>query len=223
MIKVVEMYGLPGCGKTTYFNRILESKRSSNVNVVGKEEVISLIKNCSINLKLISFVNVFPRFLMLLGNIKKRQGEQLKPYLYAVRLLFLALFKHHLMLALLQKGDSRNDSIVVLDQWVLQDLWSVEVKYGLVNKAEILSSIYKGIDFDYTVIWILVDERTCKESINTRSDGDSFLDGKADEYISSYLEIGNAICNEAILELESVIVSSNFRVLRKLRTELNSL
>lgn len=174
---LVELFGIPGAGKST-----LVDAASERARVCTRQDLSASWRRRPL----------FERSTHLL-----RSYLQLPRSWRALRFAFHARIANYHSLRRLLRAVAKSDLMrsqggtVLLDQGLLQELWSILYAQGRIEPdPELLSplirSLYSGIDA--RILFVDVDSATAARRIAGRSHGHSRLDGLADRETRDHLE-----------------------------------
>lgn len=162
---VVECVGPPGAGKTTNCNSFSSLLKKKNLNVGLSSDIKAYIREMA-----------FYKKLFLLSETMLLRGHLL--FLYTAALAFNKIYSfdsiyRYLRLSIFNQAlkkyvKNREIDIVLLDQWVIQELWSATIfKLPAYHKVtNYLKPFYFKTDF---VLYFDVDAQTASERISNRN------------------------------------------------------
>jgi thymidylate kinase len=169
---VIEFVGPPGAGKTTCCQYFTERLEKRGLKVYTLQDLKDYIRNLSLLEKLFLSIKagVFRSHTLLFYTLSLAYNRIISAdSIY--RYIRLTLFD----LALKQFKKKKDVDIVILEQWIIQELWSATIfklkSYNRVRKH--LSRFFFKTDF---VFYFDIDVRTASERIRVRNMGKSRFD-----------------------------------------------
>lgn len=169
---IIEFVGPPGSGKTTSSLVFAEQLRKKGLIVLLREDLKLYVKNKGLISKLRLFVNtLFFKGPILIHFTIKLALHKIFSFDAIYRYLKLSFYN----LALSEFRRQTKADIIILDQWIIQEIWSATIfkrtdYYKLLKKME---RFYFRTD---TVIYLEADAVTASTRIEFRQNGLSRFD-----------------------------------------------
>lgn len=172
---IIEFVGPPGAGKTTNCQYFLELLKARDLKIVARQDIEAYVRK----LGPVEKYYLFIRTLLLRGHLI---------FYYTVSLAFLRIFSLDSIyryirlsvyqLALDQLIKNNKIDLVLLDQWMIQELWSATIFKDVAYEslAQQLSKFYFRTDM---VFYFSIDVATASERIAQRGTKLSRFDSMA--------------------------------------------
>ena len=164
-LTLVELFGLPGAGKTTVVQAFAQ-----RATVTTRKDLTAEWANCSALQRLVHVGRALGNFRLLTAAVRFAVGSRLNTRESQFRLLRLVAKTEWL---------KSRSGVVLLDQGFLQDIWSIFLssKTARANPAllrSLIGSLYERIDA--TIVVLEVNAETAAERVSTRPHGESRFD-----------------------------------------------
>lgn len=167
-MEFIEFIGNPGCGKSTIANKLCDYLSRDH-------KVFNLGESININKKLLYtffFIVLHPvKFISLLNSIIKTKQPNSKT-------LFKMVVNMSYLYGVINKLNSKNYDYVVLDQGLIQGLWSIDLEANLSMNRD---STIKKLPLNYSLIYIDVDNKSILERLNGRESNFSRFEKNMDK------------------------------------------
>ncbi|MHA1539443.1 MAG: hypothetical protein ACTSXQ_03095 [Alphaproteobacteria bacterium] len=191
--KIIECFGLPGAGKSTIVNALLDNKQSA-LFVVPPFHKKSVLFKLSFLLKTtLAELPFLIRATYWLCRMKCCQPKQIKRLLEStLSVRYTLCFK-------------QDKTPIIFDQWILQNIWSIFVSGGKPRTRyihKILQHLYK--DIDLKVLLFKGDISLAQKRILERTHGKSRFDGLTDEETYNKLKKNEENFKEITASLENL-------------------
>ena len=174
---VIEFVGSPGAGKTTSCRHFSEMLQQKNLKVCQSQDIKDYILELSLLKKLV----LFSETMLLKGRLL---------FLYPVILALNKAFTLHAVYryvrlavfnqALAKMVKTRGIDVVLLDQWVIQELWSATI-FKLEKFDKVLKQLQKFYLETDLVFYFSINPETASERISGRDTNLSRFDGMSPE------------------------------------------
>ena len=167
-VKVIELFGFPGSGKSTISNKLVENLKANNIIVVAPKRTIDKELN-SFNRYFIKII--FSLKALLIFNI------QLRFLIYKIIKMNngITLFKQ-LINVLYTLSFYNQKDLIVLDEGIIQALVSASYCQPDSNVIELLNCLPQLVKEQSIFIYVEIDKDICIQRIQNREDGKSRLD-----------------------------------------------
>ena len=187
-VSLVELFSVPGAGKSTLVDAVSRERP-----LMTREAVSASWQKLPRTSKLAHVVGAFLDPRVSWAAIATAFNQRLSTPESLSRLVKLVARSRWL---------ASQGGQVVLDQGLLQDLWSIHYASGRFDPdpkslSPLLRQLYKGLDA--RILFINVDEKTAAARIRGRADGDSRLDGLPEADVQASLSRGSQV-PQAILQ-----------------------
>lgn len=175
---LIEFFGLPGSGKSTISQEVEEKLRNSKYNVVGRKHLFQWRRSLKFREKIFIFFQAF---------VLSVSYPKLMFYSFKIREIrqFFKLFTKIIYLNRFYK--SVEPSIMIFDQWLMQDIWSINVFQDIYNSKSILKRLTPVFALAHVYIFLKISEVEVAKRIAKRSNGNSRFDGNSMELIKNRL------------------------------------
>ena len=184
-MKIIEFCGLPGCGKTTICERLIENFKvcSSNTNVYCRKDVYFFKRRIWDSYLISRCTPMFFKFYKILNNFIKEYRKGNKRYIDRIYRLYVKLYKISI---------HYSDSIVILDEGIVQHITSLAHQQKIVNSVSFVRLVdFLFSNFEITVINCCIDMNETIRRIKKRNnENDRFNLSDVDE-IKKILNIKN--------------------------------
>lgn len=189
MPKVIELFGLPGSGKSTVCDSLVDIMRGNGMKVATKSDYDAWKRNLPgytrhyIRIRsLIYMARNYRPVLMYLS--KTKPVTAINP----IRLFCIWLRKEYFAYF---ERDSKSD-IYIFDQWVLQELWSLLV-FSAEYSSEFAEFTAKNFLKNSSVIYFSANAEVCAKRIAERTHGASRFESTDLERIETELYAGSVL------------------------------
>lgn len=201
----IEFIGLPGAGKTTTLKEILGILESDGYNIISNNNFqLKNSKNLFFFNKVLKYMKMCIKYILITFaamiyslNIKPFNKESM---LRALRLPY----KIGIINDACHYASINNTDIIILDQGIIQDLWSLSVT-GKLPREKMISFLIKRIlvkTYISQVVFFQIDSSTAMQRIINRPTFNSRFDKIPLPGLKSLLKEKEAHLNKIINELE---------------------
>jgi len=173
--KIIEFYGLPGTGKTSVADVLIDDMRLKGLKVKGRQDYEVWIKGLSfyVNVFMIIktlFTILFNINLLLNYMLTTKSVESLN-----IKLFFFIFYKAFSLKAFKKKF---KDDIILLDQFLMQDIWSLFV-FSSSYKEEVIKAIVSCCSQTDCIFFFSLSSEINAKRLSQRSGGTSRFDSNS--------------------------------------------
>ena len=171
MAKVVEFFGLPGAGKTTLCGYLIDSLLERNIKVISYLDYRRKLPKYIVALVRIKAIAQMLKDFRLIIGYKKRTGGLTIDSLKRLSVIYQRInFIDHFT------GDDTYD-LIVIDQWIVQELWSLSANEQSIDKLLFAKTIEKLADSSVFFVFCDAGIDICAARIADRLHGASRFEG----------------------------------------------
>lgn len=196
---IIELFGLPSVGKTTNSYLIGEKLKQNGSILYTQIDYISFIKKSHFFTKLtVVFQNVWT-FLRCISLLKWNGFTLISSYFYSIKLTFKILVKAQylsIMANCFRKNHPNQRQTLILDQNLLQHIWSISMKNGITDLEKFIDLVHSRLNAKVNILYLVRSVEDCTDSLILRSHGDSYLDNKPRAFVYNELLKGETCCNK---------------------------
>lgn len=169
---IVEFVGPPGAGKTTNCHSYTKMLKKKGLCVLTLQDIKDYLRNLYFPVKVLlllkTALQLFPTLFSYARTLLAHRIFSISPI---IRFLRISVF-HAAMKQILR---SREVDIVLLEQWMIQELWSATI-FKPTSYQELEKKLQKYYLHTDQVVYFDIDLETASERISTRSSNLSRFD-----------------------------------------------
>jgi len=170
--KIIEFYGLPGTGKTSVADLVIEDMLSKGCRVQGRQDYESWLKGLGVYSKAVIVTKILVSICLNINMLFKYILTTKPLKSINIKLLILILYKNFSLKEFKKNCDSE---YILLDQFLMQDLWSLFVFSSLYSQKFIEFIVGKHANFD-CIFFFRLPARKNAQRLYGRKGGTSRFD-----------------------------------------------